>query len=44
MTMRFFYKNPKDLSKYIAEEDTYVYLEHIIQEMGALILRLRATL
>jgi hypothetical protein len=39
-----FYKDPKDPSKYIAEVNTYVYLEHSIQEMGALILRLRATL
>lgn len=38
-----FYKDPKDPSKYIAEEDTHKYLEHRIQDMKELLQRLRDT-
>lgn len=41
---KVFYHDPRDPSRHIAEEDTYEYLEHCIQEMEALILRLRDTL
>jgi len=40
---KVFYHNPRDPSRHIGEEDTHVYLEHCIQEMEALILRLRDT-
>ena len=38
-----FYKDPRDPSKRIAEEDTHKYLEHRIQDMKELLQRLRDT-
>ena len=38
-----FYKDPKDLSKYIAKKDTHKYLEHRIQDMKEFLQRLRDT-